>query len=233
RRGLRRAVRRTGRRPAGKASGAAPVRTDERSEEGRRRLTAPRSERTGQIPRGRGTPGRNIAAHLKGLGARRYLTIVASIGYVRPAGFSPGLPLLVALGPARSIGRMSAPVTSMEAAIRDALATVQDPEIHRPITDLDMVESVAVDPAGAVRLGILLTVAGCPMRDKLRSDVTAAVAAVPGVTGVLVDFGVMSPEQRRDLQTKLRGPGAAEPIIPFAQPGSMTRVYGIASGKGG
>src|SRR5438067_7915782 len=131
------------------------------------------------------------------------------------------------------MGRMSAPATSMESAIRDALATVEDPEIHRPITDLDMVESVAIDRTGAVRLGILHTMAGCPLRDKLRSDITAAVAAVPGVTGVAVDFGVMTQEQRQQLQAKLRGPGAAEPVIPFAQPGSRTRVYAIASGKGG
>src|SRR2546430_3012718 len=131
------------------------------------------------------------------------------------------------------MGRMSAPATSIESAIQAALATVQDPEIHRPITDLDMVESVALDAAGAVRLGILLTVAGCPMRDKLRTDITTAVAAVPGVTGVQIDFGVMSPEQRRELQSKLRGPGAAEPVSPFARPGSTTRVYAVASGKGG
>ncbi len=131
------------------------------------------------------------------------------------------------------MGRMSAPATSLESAIHAALATVDDPEIHRPITDLDMVSSVAVDSGGAVQLGILLTVAGCPMRDKLRMDITRAVAAVPGVTGVLIEFGVMSQEQRQTLQTKLRGPGAAEPVIPFAQPGSRTRVYGVASGKGG
>ena len=131
------------------------------------------------------------------------------------------------------MGRMSAPATSIESAIRDALATVQDPEIHRPITELDMVESVAVDARGAVRLGILLTIQGCPLKDKLRNDITAAVAAVPGVTGVAIDFGAMTQEQRQALQTRLRGPAAAEPVIPFAQPGSRTRVYGIASGKGG
>src|SRR5438093_4719057 len=131
------------------------------------------------------------------------------------------------------MGRMSAPATSMESTIRDALAMVEDPEIHRPITGLDMVEAVAVDGTGAVRLGILLTVAGCPLRDKLRADITSAVAAVPGVTGVAIEFGVMTQEQRQQLQAKLRGPGAAEPVIPFAQPGSRTRVYGIASGKGG
>ncbi len=128
---------------------------------------------------------------------------------------------------------MSAPVTSLEAAIQQALSTVQDPEIHRPITDLGMVESIAHDAGGAVRLGILLTVAGCPMRDKLRTDITAAVAAVPGVSTVEIDFGAMTQEQRREMQTKLRGPAAAEPVIPFAQPGSKTRVYAVASGKGG
>jgi ATP-binding protein involved in chromosome partitioning len=128
---------------------------------------------------------------------------------------------------------MSAPATSLEAAIQRALSTVQDPEIHRPITDLGMVESIAHDAGGAVRLGILLTVAGCPLRDKLRTDITAAVAAVPGVSAVEIDFGVMSPEQRREMQTKLRGPAAAEPVIPFAQPNSKTRVYAVASGKGG
>jgi ATP-binding protein involved in chromosome partitioning len=131
------------------------------------------------------------------------------------------------------MGGMSAPATSVEAAIHAALATVQDPEIHRPITDLRMVSSVAVRPDGVAALGILLTVAGCPMRDKLRADITAAVGAVPGITAVEIDFGVMSAEQRKELQTSLRGPGVEEPVIPFAQPGSITRVYAVASGKGG
>jgi len=128
---------------------------------------------------------------------------------------------------------MSAPATSLDEAIHTALSTVQDPEIHRPITELRMVSRVSVRPDGVAELGILLTVAGCPMRDKLRTDITAAVSAVPGVAGVEIDFGVMSPEQRKELQASLRGPGAAEPVIPFAQPGSKTRVYAVASGKGG
>jgi ATP-binding protein involved in chromosome partitioning len=128
---------------------------------------------------------------------------------------------------------MSAPTTSLEAAIQTALATVHDPEIRRPITDLGMVRAVTVDAAGRAEIGILLTVSGCPMRDKLRTDITAAVSAVPGVTGVEIDFGAMTTEQRQALQTSLRGPGAAEPVIPFAQPGSRTRVYAVASGKGG
>ncbi|OLE22947.1 MAG: sodium:proton antiporter [Actinobacteria bacterium 13_1_20CM_3_71_11] len=128
---------------------------------------------------------------------------------------------------------MSAPATSLDEAIHTALSTVQDPEIHRPITELRMVSRVSVRPDGVAELGILLTVAGCPMRDKLRTDITAAVSAVPGVAGVEIDFGVMSPEQRKELQASLRGPAAAEPVIPFAQPGSKTRVYAVASGKGG
>ncbi|GIH12275.1 iron-sulfur cluster carrier protein [Rugosimonospora africana] len=121
----------------------------------------------------------------------------------------------------------------MEAAIQTALASVQDPEIRRPITDLGMVREVTVDPTGRATIEILLTVAGCPMRDKLNTDITAAVSAVPGVTGVQIGFGAMSTEQRQALQASLRGPGAAEPVIPFAQPGSRTRVYAVASGKGG
>jgi ATP-binding protein involved in chromosome partitioning len=95
-----------------------------------------------------------------------------------------------------------------------------------------MVKDVQVDPSGDVRVAVYLTVAGCPMRDTITKDVTAAVAAVPGVSGVAVELDVMSPEQRKGLQETLRG-GAAEPVIPFAQPGSLTRVYAVASGKGG
>ncbi|NBE83015.1 Mrp/NBP35 family ATP-binding protein [Micromonospora rubida] len=128
---------------------------------------------------------------------------------------------------------MSAPVSTVEDAVQAALATVDDPEIRRPITDLGMVRSAQVGGDGVVRVELLLTVAGCPLKDKLRTDITAAVGAVPGVTGVEIEFGVMSPEQRQGLQAKLRGGGAAEPVIPFAQPGSRTRVYAVASGKGG
>src|SRR5690242_6053514 len=127
---------------------------------------------------------------------------------------------------------MSAPATTVESAITAALATVDDPEIRRPITELGMVESVVERPDGVATIGILLTVAGCPLRDKLRNDITAAVGAVAGVAGVSIEFVVMSPEQRKNLQTTLRG-NAPEPVIPFAQPGSRTRVYAVASGKGG
>ncbi|MFG1674180.1 P-loop NTPase [Micromonospora sp. NPDC049282] len=128
---------------------------------------------------------------------------------------------------------MSAPVSTISDAIQAALATVNDPEIRRPITELGMVRSAERDDDGVVRVELLLTVAGCPLKDKLRTDITAAVGAVPGVSGVEIIFGVMSPEQRQELQSKLRGGGTAEPVIPFAQPGSRTRVYAVASGKGG
>ncbi|MEV4713736.1 Mrp/NBP35 family ATP-binding protein [Micromonospora sp. NPDC049374] len=129
---------------------------------------------------------------------------------------------------------MSAPVSTVSDAVLAALATVNDPEIRRPITELGMVRSAEVGEDGVVRVELLLTVAGCPLKDKLRSDITAAVGAVSGVSRVEIEFGVMSTEQRQELQAKLRGGGAtAEPVIPFAQPGSRTRVYAVASGKGG
>jgi ATP-binding protein involved in chromosome partitioning len=116
--------------------------------------------------------------------------------------------------------------------VTKALDGVQDPEIHRPITELGMVKDIQIGADGAVRVQVWLTVAGCPLRDTITREVTAAVAKLPGVTSVRVDLDVMSDEQRRALQTQLRG-GRPEPQIPFAQPSSLTRVYAVASGKGG
>lgn len=117
-------------------------------------------------------------------------------------------------------------------AVRTALADVQDPEIHQPITDLGMVKDVTIGENGTVHVEIFLTVSGCPLRDKITRDVTAAVSAVDGVRHVTVELDVMSDQQRTDLRRKLRG-DAEEPRIPFAEPGSLTRVYCVASGKGG
>jgi ATP-binding protein involved in chromosome partitioning len=117
-------------------------------------------------------------------------------------------------------------------AVHAALATVNDPEIHRPITDLGMVKSVDIETDGAVAIGIYLTVAGCPLRDKITRDVTSAVEQVAGVTQVRVDLDVMSDEQRQRMAEGLRG-GQAEKEIPFARAGSLTKVYAVASGKGG
>ncbi|WP_370618216.1 Mrp/NBP35 family ATP-binding protein [Mumia sp. Pv 4-285] len=116
-------------------------------------------------------------------------------------------------------------------AVHTALSTVNDPEIRRPITEIGMVERVDID-GGAVTVHLLLTVAGCPLKDTLTRDITAAVTKVDGVTDVHVDMGVMNDDQRKNLQEVLRG-GQAQREIPFAAPGALTKVYAIASGKGG
>jgi ATP-binding protein involved in chromosome partitioning len=116
--------------------------------------------------------------------------------------------------------------------VRGVLAGVKDPEIGKPITELGMVKDVQVAEDGTVTVGVYLTVAGCPMKDRITRDTTAAVSTLPGVLDVLVELDVMSDEQRTELRRSLRG-DAKEPVIPFAQPGSLTRVYCVASGKGG
>ena len=116
--------------------------------------------------------------------------------------------------------------------IRVALHGVDDPEIHRPITELGMVDGIEVDPSGHAIVRILLTVEGCPMKTTLTERVEGAVKAVPGITGATVVLGVMDDEQRKALRQMLRG-GQPEREIPFAQPGNLTKVIAIASGKGG
>ena len=125
---------------------------------------------------------------------------------------------------------------TLTAAVRASLTTVQDPEIRKPITELGMVRSVDVGPDGAggtlVTVGLDLTTQGCPLKDTLTRDITAAVSGLDGVSAVRVDMGVMSAEQRAELRSMLRG-GVAEPEIPFTKPGNLTKIYAIASGKGG
>jgi ATP-binding protein involved in chromosome partitioning len=120
--------------------------------------------------------------------------------------------------------------------VMQALAGVDDPEIGRPITELDMVKGVEID-GGVVTVDVLLTVPGCPLKDKITNDVTAAVTALDGVEQVHVRLGSMTEEQRSAMASKLRGgaeqaPGG-QPVIPFAQMDSTTKVIAIASGKGG
>jgi len=115
-------------------------------------------------------------------------------------------------------------------AIHSALAGVSDPELHRPLPDLGMVESVSFKD-GSAHIKILLTISGCPMRDRLSADINAAVSKVAGVTEIKLDFGVMNEAQRENLKKLLRN--GKEKFIPFAQPDSLTRTIGIASGKGG
>jgi ATP-binding protein involved in chromosome partitioning len=125
--------------------------------------------------------------------------------------------------------------TELENAVRAALAKVIDPELRRPITELNMVKGVAVEPDGTTHVGIYLTTAACPKKAEISDLVRAAVADVPGTGTVTVDLDVMSDEQRTELRKQLRGEQglSGEPVIPFAQPGSLTRVYAVASGKGG
>ena len=121
--------------------------------------------------------------------------------------------------------------TPTQDQVRRALSRVIDPELRRPITDLGMVESVEIED-GVVTVGVLLTVAGCPLKDTITADTRREVGALEGVSGVEVRLGVMTDEQRAGLRARLRG-GAAEPEIPFTKPGSLTRVYAVTSGKGG
>jgi ATP-binding protein involved in chromosome partitioning len=116
--------------------------------------------------------------------------------------------------------------------VTQALAGVSDPEIHRPITELGMVKNVEVGADGTVRVDVWLTVAGCPLRDTITRDVSAAVGKLDGVRRVLVELDVMSDQQRSELQARLRG-GQPQRVIPFAKPDSLTKVYAVASGKGG
>ena len=124
---------------------------------------------------------------------------------------------------------MSSVIT--ESAVREALSRVEDPEIGRPITELNMVKSVTVT-GNDVAVEIYLTIAGCPMKSTIESNTRAAVEDIEGVGNVTVTMEAMSDEQRRELKKKLRG-GQAEPEIPFAKPDSTTRVFAVASGKGG
>ena len=117
-------------------------------------------------------------------------------------------------------------------AVRSALAKVIDPELRRPITELGMVKAVTVEPDHSVHIEIYLTTAACPKKTEISDLVSRAVTDVPGTGAVTVSLDVMSDEQRTELRKMLRG-DAREPLIPFAQPGSLTRVYAVASGKGG
>ncbi|NAZ84292.1 P-loop NTPase [Kineococcus sp. R8] len=125
------------------------------------------------------------------------------------------------------------PTAPTSDAIRAALSHVDDPELHRPITELGMVDAVEVRDDASVDVRILLTISGCPMRDTLTSTVTAAVRSVPGTGVVRVQFATMSPEQRAKVTATMRGTTSAAPTIAFNAPGNLTRIYAVASGKGG
>jgi ATP-binding protein involved in chromosome partitioning len=121
--------------------------------------------------------------------------------------------------------------------ILTALATVNDPDVGRPITELDMVADVGID-GGRVDVHVLLTVPGCPMKDRINNEVTAALRTVEGVTDINVALSPMTEQQRGEFASKVRGNAGAttaggQPVIPFAQMDSDTKVIAVASGKGG
>jgi len=114
--------------------------------------------------------------------------------------------------------------------IRESLSRVIDPELRRPVTELDMIGAVSVDEAGAASVDLKLTIVGCPAADTIERDVRAAVAGTAGVTAVALSVGVMSREEREALTDKLRG---GRPKALQFGPDSLTRIYAITSGKGG
>ncbi len=128
--------------------------------------------------------------------------------------------------------------------VTEALRPVEDPELHRSIVDLKMVRRIDI-ALPDVTVAVDLTIAGCPLRNEIDRRVTEAVKALDGVDRVNIEFGVMTDEQREELRRNLHGdPGATAGstqahghaegrAVPFADPGSTTRVLLIASGKGG
>src|SRR4249919_1989779 len=101
------------------------------------------------------------------------------------------------------------PATTNEQII-EALRPVEDPELRRSIVDLGMVRTVALDDDGVVAVQIALTVAGCPLRNEITSRVTAAVAPLPGVKRVALDFTVMTDQEREAVRMMVHGdPGAS------------------------
>jgi ATP-binding protein involved in chromosome partitioning len=119
-----------------------------------------------------------------------------------------------------------------EAQVREALRTVMDPEIGRPIEDIGMLRGISVE-GDTVRVDVLITIEGCPLKDRITNDVTAAVAPLEGVARVAVDLSPMSQEQRAALVQQLRGGHAAAPQRSKISFPPSTAIVAIASGKGG
>ncbi|GMQ86648.1 MAG: Mrp/NBP35 family ATP-binding protein [Acidimicrobiia bacterium] len=117
-------------------------------------------------------------------------------------------------------------------AVRTAVGAVQDPELHRSLSDLDMLREVEVVSDDAIRVLVALTVPGCPLKDRLTADVTAAASSVAGVSRIVVDFTSMTDSERSGVVQKVRGVENIREVT-IGKPGSKTRVIGVSSGKGG
>ncbi|TIH36916.1 DUF59 domain-containing protein [Subtercola vilae] len=133
----------------------------------------------------------------------------------------------------RTVSRQDNPVPEVAAAsaVRLALSRVLDPEIRKPITELDMVGDITVNEVGEVSVGIKLTIVGCPAADTIERDVRAATLGTAGVTAASIHVTIMTREERAALTEKLRGPGGAR-TMQFG-PEALTRIYAVTSGKGG
>ena len=130
-------------------------------------------------------------------------------------------------------------------AVTDLLRPVEDPELHRSIVDLGMVRDVVIGRKGDVSLTVVLTVAGCPLRNEIQNRVNTALTTHPEVSSVKLEFGVMNDAERENVRRMLHGDAASTAgstqahghaegrMIPFSQPGSKTRPLLISSGKGG
>lgn len=121
-------------------------------------------------------------------------------------------------------------MSKLDQQILDALARVIDPEIRKPITELDMVGAVRVTADGEATVALKLTIVGCPAADTIERDVREATGSVPGVTSVNVDVSIMTREERATLTERLRGGRSRD--LQFG-PDTLTRIYAITSGKGG
>lgn len=129
-------------------------------------------------------------------------------------------------------------------AVIDLLRPVEDPELHRSIVDLGMVRDVVIGRKGDVSLTVVLTVAGCPLRNEIQNRVSSALTTHPDVSSVKLEFGVMNDAERENVRRMLHGDAASTAgstqahghaegrMIPFSQPGSKTRPLLISSGKG-
>ena len=119
-----------------------------------------------------------------------------------------------------------------EEQVRQALRNVLDPEIGRPIEDIGMLSGIHVDD-GNVRVDVLITIEGCPLKDRITSDVTQALAPLEGVRSVDVSLSPMSEQQRAELVSKLRGGAAPQQQQRTFFTDGETSVIAVASGKGG
>ncbi|WP_348535890.1 P-loop NTPase [Kocuria sp. JC486] len=127
------------------------------------------------------------------------------------------------------VPRPALPEPEVDPRLRDALNTVEDPELKRPLLDLGMVRRAALEPDGTAVVEVLLTISGCPLRSTIESDLQTALEAVDEVNRVVVELDVMTPEQREELKQLL----GHTRTIPFADPNSLTKVHAVSSGKGG